>query len=333
MKKVLLKLVSIFFFFICTLHFISCTSIPAEKGEFVVSSNGDIIYQQDYYKQILWESLGYDWLHLKSSSDNKVYTIESDIYISWDDIHIHNDMLLYSYFKEYGDTNFLTLYDVNKKKKIKTFYFRDYPESNWDEINNNFYVEAEEGIIEYNNRGKKIRYIIKYPSRFLPDKDRYRLYDARNNELLLRTKNKQTGNDTLYLLNTENMQMQSLYEIEKENGIMNACLSNDLIIWIKFKWGGNDYCLESYDRKTGDIKTLYEAVSEHDIEDLTVINNYAFFKDDDDFRNDDDIIQFNLLSGEKKNIGQGNYFTDGQYIWIEKKDSDGSSQIIKEEVY
>jgi len=80
-----------------------------------------------------------------------------------------------------------------------------------------------------------------------------------------------------------------------------------LIIWIKFKLGGNDYCLESYDRKTGDIKTLYEAVSEHDIEDLTVINNYAFFKDDDDFRNDDDIIQFNLLSGEKKNIGQGNF--------------------------
>ena len=57
-----------------------------------------------------------------------------------------------------------------------------------------------------------------------------------------------------------------------------------------------------------------------------LINNFAFFKDNNDN------VQLNVITGEKKIIGQGNYFTDGQYIWIEKKEADGSSQIIKEDV-
>ena len=44
-------------------------------------------------------------------------------------------------------------------------------------------------------------------------------------------------------------------------------------------------------------------------------------------------VQLNILTGKKKIIGKYNYFTDGQYIWIERKEADGSSQIIKEEIY
>ena len=114
MKKVFLLFCSLFLFF-------SCTTIPREKGQFVVASNGDVVYQQDYEKVILWEYMGADKIHLKSASEDKVYTLNSDI-LMWDKMQINkNNMLLYSYGKNNTYRNYLTLYDVNNKKKIKTF--------------------------------------------------------------------------------------------------------------------------------------------------------------------------------------------------------------------
>ena len=330
MKKVFLLFCSLFLFF-------SCTTIPREKGQFVVASNGDVVYQQDYEKLILWEYMGADKIHLKSASEDKVYTLNSDI-LMWDKMQINkNNMLLYSYGKNNTDRNYLTLYDVNNKKKIKTFtYSWSSPDYYWDEITNNFYISSEYGIIEYNERGKKLRSIIEYPNRFLSDYEKYFLQDARNNELLLKKYDYDgkykpifaTGVAyKLFLMNTKTMQMQLIYEGDKEGGIRNGCISDDMIIWIKFNAGPKDYCLEAYDRKTGDIRTIYKPEPEHRIDDLMLINNFAFFKDNNDN------VQLNVITGEKKIIGQGNYFTDGQYIWIERKEADGSSQIIKEEIY
>ena len=326
MKKVFLLFCSLFLFF-------SCTTIPREKGQFVVASNGDVVYQQDYEKLILWEYMGADKIHLKSASEDKVYTLNSDIFM-WDKMQINkNNMLLYSYGKNNTDRNYLTLYDVNNKKKIKTFtYSWSSPDYYWDEITNNFYISSEYGIIEYNERGKKLRYIIEYPHRFLPDKDRYNLYDARNNELLLYKSEEYGKQPKLFLMDTKSMQMQLIYSGDKEDRIHNGCLTDNMIIWIKSKmyvhdYTLKDYCLEAYDRQTGKIKALYKSEPEHSIFDLIVINNLAFFKD-----NDDNVL-LNILTGEKKIIGKYNYFTDGQYIWIERKEADGSSQIIKEEIY
>ena len=331
MKKVFLLFCSLFLFF-------SCTTIPREKGQFVVASNGDVVYQQDYEKLILWEYMGADKIHLKSASEDKVYTLNSDIQML-DKMQINkNNMLLYSYYKNNNtDRNYLTLYDVNNKKKIKTFsYSWSSPDYYWDEITNNFYISSEYGIIEYNERGKKLRYIVKYPHRFLSDYEKYFLHDARNNELLL-LKYDDDGKYKpifatgvaykLFLMNTKTMQMQLIYEGDKEGGIRNGCISDDMIIWIKLNAGPKDYCLEAYDRKTGVIRTIYKPEPEHRIDDLMLINNFVFFKDNNDN------VQLNVITGEKKIIGQGNYFTDGQYIWIERKDADGSSQIIKEEIY
>lgn len=326
MKKVFLLFCSLFLFF-------SCTTIPREKRQFVVASNGDVVYQQDYEKLILWEYMGADKIHLKSASEDKVYTLNSDI-LMWDKMQINkNNMLLYSYGKNNTDRNYLTLYDVNNKKKIKTFtYSWSSPDYYWDEITNNFYISSEYGIIEYNERGKKLRSIIEYPHRFLPDKDRYNLYDARNNELLLYKSEEYGKQPKLFLMDTKSMQMQLIYSGDKEDRIHNGCLTDNMIIWIKNKmyvhdYTPKDYCLEAYDRQTGKIKVLYKSEPEHRIVDLMVINNLAFFKDNDDN------VQFNILTGEKKIIGKYNYFTDGQYIWIERKEADGSSQIIKEEIY
>lgn len=330
MKKVFIIIISTFLF-------LSCKSFPDRKGEFVVASNGDVIYQQYYKKQILWEMFGYDWLHLKSGSDDKIYTIDSEIFLSSDRIQINkNNMLLYQYSKTHGDKEYLTLYDVNNKKKIKTFtYSWSYPDYYWDEITNNFYISSEYGIIEYNERGKKLRYIIEYPNRFLSAYEKYFLRDARNNELLL-LKYDDDGKYKpifstgvaykLFLMNTKTMHMQLIYEGDKESGIRNGCISDDMVIWIKRNTGPKDYCLEAYDRKTGVIRTIYKPEPEHRIDDLMLINKFAFFKDNNDN------VQLNVITGEKKIIGQGNYFTDGQYIWIEKKEADGSSQIIKEDV-
>ena len=326
MKKVFLLFCSLFLFF-------SCTTIPREKRQFVVASNGDVVYQQDYEKLILWEYMGADKIHLKSASEDKVYTLNSDI-LMWDKMQINkNNMLLYSYGKNNTDRNYLTLYDVNNTKKIKTFtYSWSSPDYYWDEITNNFYISSEYGIIEYNERGKKLRSIIEYPHRFLPDKDRYNLYDARNNELLLYKSEEYGKQPKLFLMDTKSMQMQLIYSGDKEDRIHNGCLTDNMIIWIKNKmyvhdYTPKDYCLEAYDRQTGKIKVLYKSEPEHRIVDLMVINNLAFFKDNDDN------VQFNILTGEKKIIGKYNYFTDGQYIWIERKEADGSSQIIKEEIY